>query len=86
MALIDSLNKIYGLQGEGETGAVMPSVPMPMQATHTMPDGTSMPGSDHAAYQDMMMSSGATSNQEMQLMQEMQGMSEEDKSRLQHLL
>ena len=30
MALIDSLNKIYGLQGEGETGAVMPSVPMPM--------------------------------------------------------
>ena len=36
--------------------------------------------------QDMMMSPGATSNQEMQLMQEMQGMSEEDKARLQHLL
>jgi hypothetical protein len=98
MALQDSLNKIYGLQGEGEAGAVMPSVPMPMQATHTMPDGTSMPGSDHAAYQDMMMRPGEQmppqdmmmrNNDPMgeaQLMQEMQGMSEEDQARLQNLL
>jgi len=33
----------------------MPGVP---RGTHTMPDGTSMPGSDHAAYQDMMMRQG----------------------------
>jgi len=62
-----------------------PSVPMPMQATHTMPDGTPMPGADHAAYQDMMMRQGDPMG-EAQLMQEMQGMSEEDQASLQNLL
>ena len=69
-----------------------------MQATHTMPDGTSMPGPDHAAYQDMMMRPGEQmppqdmmmrNNDPMgeaQLMQEMQGMSEEDQLSLQNML
>ena len=89
MAMSEQLqNRIANLTGGAGVAAGGAGVmrPMDMQATHTMPDGTSMPGSDHAAYQDMMMSPGATSNQEMQLMQEMQGMSEEDKARLQHLL
>ena len=67
--------------------------------THTMPGGTSMPGSDHAAYQDMMMRQGdpmmppqdmmmrqGDPMGEPQLMQEMQGMSEEDQASLQNLL
>jgi len=67
--------------------------------THTMPDGTSMPGSDHAAYQDMLMRQGdpvmppqdmlmrqGDPMGEAQMMQEMQAMSPEDQARAQHLL
>ena len=102
MAISEQLqNRIANLTGGAGVAAGGAGVmrPMDMQATHTMPDGTSMPGSDHAAYQDMAMRQGdpMMPPQDMmmgqgdpvggaQLMREMQGMSEEDKARLQHLL
>ena len=58
MAISEQLqNRITNLTGAPSAmgAGSMPGVP---RGTHTMPDGTSMPGSDHAAYQDMMMRQG----------------------------